>query len=333
NRKAATGIEFDDLDVSVNRGDETVTVTAASVVPAYFAGLAGHDTFTVREATSVSYNTRVVELSLMLDVTGSMGGTKIDALRAAARDLVEEMIPENPRKKSNRVALAPYSAAVNVAGLAEDLLPSGTESVDGCVLSRAGAYEATADRPSSGRYMVAYDPANPLVDLDPTSGESNYRCPDATILPLSNDRDDLFDAIDALSAGGYTAGHLGAAWAWYLIAPEWRSMFPSSSKPARANDADTIKSVLLMTDGEFNTLFNGTTGDTSDMRTRDICDAMKADGVNVYAVAFEAPFAAEQTLRYCASSPTHYYNADNAAELRSSFVEIAKALTSLRLTD
>ncbi|MEL6289716.1 MAG: TadE/TadG family type IV pilus assembly protein, partial [Pseudomonadota bacterium] len=32
NRKAATGIEFDDLDVSVNRGDETVTVTAASVV-------------------------------------------------------------------------------------------------------------------------------------------------------------------------------------------------------------------------------------------------------------------------------------------------------------
>ncbi|MEO0618745.1 MAG: pilus assembly protein [Pseudomonadota bacterium] len=333
NRKAESGITFDSIAVSVNRDEEVVEISAASVVPTYFAGLAGHDTMNVNESSRVDYNVRVVELSLMLDVTGSMSGLKINALKLAAKDLVEEIIPEQPRSKSNRVALAPYSASVNAGSYAEDVTASNANNIDTCVVARVGSAKLTDERPDAGAYLeVVSDGAN-ATDIDPHQGDSAYACPETEVLPLSKSRSVLNERINSLSAAGYTAGHLGTAWAWYMISPEWKSVFKGNSKPARYDDEDVIKSVLLMTDGAYNTMFSGSQGDTSDQTARDLCDAMKAKGVIVYAVAFEAGELSEETLRYCATSNTHYFTADDTNELRTAFVNVAKELTSLRLTD
>lgn len=64
-----------------------------------------------------------VEISLMLDVTGSMcddgngpcaTGTKIDALKAAAKDLVNIVVWDDQSKFTSRVALVPFSTRVRV---------------------------------------------------------------------------------------------------------------------------------------------------------------------------------------------------------------------------
>ena len=86
----------------------------------------------------------------------------------------------------------------------------------------------------------------------------------------------------------------------------------------------------MFNEGIFNTAYaNG----TSNYQALEVCDAMKDNGVQVYTIGFEAPSGAESTLRNCASSEEHYFDADNGAELKAAFVSIAKQLTNLRLTN
>jgi hypothetical protein len=57
-----------------------------------------------------------LEISLMLDLTGSICDpcTKIDDLKAAAKDLVDIVIWDDQTAYSSRVALSPFAPAVNV---------------------------------------------------------------------------------------------------------------------------------------------------------------------------------------------------------------------------
>lgn len=342
NREGAN-VTFDPLSITVDRDAETLKIDATGRVSTYFAGLAGTDTLNVAESTTVNYNVRVVELSMVLDVTGSMNNSvgaesKISALKSAASDLVKKLVPETPRVKSNRVALVPYAATVNPGALTSTVTDEDAPSVDGCVVSRPGDLATTEDLPSSGSWhAVASDPAAGLQDLDPTQGfpdpSSSYGCVASEIVPLSKQRDEILQNIDDLSTGGYTAGHIGAAWGWYMVSPSWSSVLDTDAQPKSYDDEDTIKAVLLMTDGIFNTRFVGADGDKSETQAMEICENMKQKNVLVYAVAFDAPSQAEETLRNCATSDDHYFTAANADQLQAAFKNIASTLTSLRLTN
>ncbi len=55
-----------------------------------------------------------VEIALMADVTGSMGGQKLTDLKAAATDLVEIVIPDTASQYSAKLALIPFSEEVRL---------------------------------------------------------------------------------------------------------------------------------------------------------------------------------------------------------------------------
>lgn len=64
-----------------------------------------------------------------------------------------------------------------------------------------------------------------------------------------------------------------------------------------------------------------------------LCDAAKHDNdVIIYTIAFEAGPTARDIMKKCASSPSHYFNASNGAELKEAFSSIASSITRLRLT-
>ena len=48
------------------------------------------------------------------------------------------------------------------------------------------------------------------------------------VMPLTSDVDALKAKINGLSASGGTAGHLGTAWAWYTLSPNWASLWPTA---------------------------------------------------------------------------------------------------------
>lgn len=86
--------------------------------------------------------------------------------------------------------------------------------------------------------------------------------------------------------------------------------------------------VVFMTDGDN----NYTSADTS---TKATCDSAKAASVEIYTVAFMAPTRGKELLSYCATDTSHYYDANNAAELVAAFKEIGEkaAAATTRLTN
>lgn len=85
--------------------------------------------------------------------------------------------------------------------------------------------------------------------------------------------------------------------------------------------------ILFMTDGSNNR-------NSADRSTGLLCDRAKDDGIEVYSVAFAAPSKGKALLSYCASSPEHFFDAQNSAELIEAFKDIGNSASKVvsRLT-
>ncbi|MGL4395333.1 MAG: VWA domain-containing protein, partial [Hyphomicrobium sp.] len=136
---------------------------------------------------------------------------------------------------------------------------------------------------------------------------------------------------NAFQANGATAGHLGIAWAWYLISPKWSAIWPSESQPEEHDPAKLIKGVVLMTDGMFNTEYEGNNGSSAQQALK-LCANIKASGVEVFTVGFQAPANVLPLLKTCASKPEYAFDAKDGEALKSSFTQISSALKELRVT-
>lgn len=322
-RSRGADVTVQNLDLVSNRTTGALRVQVAATVPTTMAQIINVETIELSRSASVVYNPRDVELSLMLDVTGSMCNpcTKIDDLKLAAKDLVGIMLaPDRPSAISTRIALVPFSGAVNVGAMAA-AVTNGT-APNSCVVERAGSQAFTNASPLS----------HPLVGQTDAQRASK-KCPSAEVLPLTDDKTALEARIDSFSTNGFTAGHLGTAWAWYMISPEWASLLPAESQPAAHDTQERIKAVILMTDGEFNTQYAAGNGNSAN-QAKQLCEKMKADGVVVYTVGFLLSQAnAIQTLEDCSTDKTtHHFLAENGEELRSTFRTIARRLTKIALT-
>lgn len=318
------GFAYRDLTVVLNRGSSSVAMTVDVSMPTTFGQLAGVSKLEFTKSTTVIFGTRPIELAMVLDVTGSMNEDgKISELKTAAKEVVETLLGSGAPTSKSRVALAPYSAAVNAGALAAAV--SGGASVDNCVFERHGSHAYTEDAPGPGRYLGSMP--NPFR---PTNG--NYGCPHSVILPLTNDGNLLKRTIGSYRASGFTAGHIGTAWGWYLLSPSWSSLWPSGSAPASYSTTEVIKAVILMTDGEFNTsYYNGPSNTTSADQARRLCANIKAAGITIYAVAFNSPPAAAALLKECATAPDKFFSAVDGGQLRAAFASFAGDLLNKSL--
>lgn len=178
------------------------------------------------------------------------------------------------------------------------------------------------------------------------------------VVPLTSDKTLLHDTINAFQAAGSTAGQTGTAWAWYMLAPNFASIWPADRRPAAYLQGNVIKVVVLMTDGSFNSVYcNGVisadsttgSGSASDhincdatngepfAQTRALCDGMKdpSTGIVVYTVGFDISDQSNEqaVLSYCATDSSKYYLADNSAQLTAAFQSIAQDIAQLRLSE
>jgi Flp pilus assembly protein TadG len=69
-------------------------------------------------------------------------------------------------------------------------------------------------------------------------------------------------------------------------------------------------------------------------REAQLCTNIKNEGIEIYTVIFrETDQATENLMRACATSPQHFFRADNAQELSAAFDAIGSGIGQLRLTD
>jgi len=346
-----------------------------------------------------------VEVSLMLDVTGSMCSpcTKIQAVQSAAKDLIDIIVWADQSQYYSRLALAPFAEAVNVGTTLAPLVrgtvtanPSATPELftttsilndvtqqptkqwikytkasgsgtstwvisDRCVTERIGgqAYTDAAPTGTSSYVGKGYFGTNTTTSCaigNHSDQEVN------SIFPLTNDTTSLKRRIDKLVTGGSTAGHLGTAWAWYLLSPNWNTVlqqaFPSSYPAAPYSDLTVLNSkgqpklrkiAVLMTDGDYNINYcKGVEALNSDQTPRiycnsengksqyqagTLCSALKAAKIEVFTVGFEVSSAAKTFLTNCATDASHYYDATTEIALQAAFRDIALKISTLRLTN
>jgi Flp pilus assembly protein TadG len=213
-----------------------------------------------------------------------------------------------------------------------------------CVWERDGSDAFTDGKPKAGAYL-AHQEAWFVEDKNRSDGgywetgskakpgDNQYQgteCSQFAPVELTNDRDKLKAYVNSLRAGGTTAGHLGTAWSWYMIAPTFKDVFDGDAEPLPYDEPDAVKAVILMTDGENNRQLFDSQGD-SDAQARELCDAMKASNIVVYTVALQAPNSGKAILEYCSSGPEFYFNASNGDELSQAYVAIATSLSDLRI--
>jgi Flp pilus assembly protein TadG len=218
-----------------------------------------------------------------------------------------------------------------------------THKVSGCVTERVGAQAYTEAAPTSASTRVGLHYPN----IDGT-------CISATVQPLSSSASTIKSRIDAFSASGSTAGQIGIAWGWYMVSPNWNSLWPSNGAGAY-NAAETLKAVVIMTDGAFNTPYcsgvisrqagsgsgsssakidcDATNGDPF-AQSRTLCSAMKAQGVIVYTVGFAITAGTEEAavLADCASTPANVFLPASGGDLSEAFAAIGRDITQLRIS-
>jgi Flp pilus assembly protein TadG len=292
-----------------------------------------------------TYNILDLEIALVLDVTGSMGGQKMADMKAASKELIDILMSDNPKaaeKDKVRISVVPYSDMVNVGPFEEAV--TGYSSGESCVYERPQPHAFTDNAPlgklpgqpadDNGTLDTSWGGCGNRLEKPIANDAQNYRgysCGNPRLLPMTMEKDTLKTHIDGFGASGCTAGHIGIQWGWNTLSPNWDTIWPAASKPRAYNAKQNLKIMIVMTDGVLNTWFENNQGN-SFQQGRNLCSNIKDDGVLIYAVAFRAPGSAEQFMRDCATGGDYYFNASSGSALRRSFQEIANRIRALRLS-
>jgi Flp pilus assembly protein TadG len=321
-----------------------------------FAGTSNMKSLPLLRANGADYSKAVLavggngqqslEVSMMLDITGSMAGQKLTDMKSAASDLVNIVVWQDQSKYTSKIAVVPFAYDVRLPTSsinAFKLATGNTTTKNPCVVERTGTQKYTDAAPASGQYVMVHSSSSskvsPTCDL-PAAAEA---------LPLTNNKTTILSKINGLNTAGSTAGHVGTAWAWYMLSPNWSSLWPSSSTPA-AYGADKLKKIaVLMTDGEYNTQYTSAGYDDgsssltscpkaangcSSAQAVSQCTAMKAKGIEVYTVGFQLGGSqiAIDTLSKCATDSNHFYNSTTGDALKAAFRDIALKISTLYLS-
>lgn len=349
----------------IDRLTGTVSAKASVELDVAFALFGAGNTRKVTAESAAVYSDKQIEVSMMLDVTGSMSGGKIRDLRTAASNAVSELLSANKNGGSRvRISLVPYAAAVNVGALATRTVfqeqrngpdlptPNWVKPAsvrDDCATERK-LPNGDADFSDLSPYATRLDNQNRTYQTLVNRDDRLSSCPSARVVPLTANERQLQDAIRNFRADGYTGGGIAAQWGYYMLSPNWRQAISDSGLgdgPADHDPREVAKVAILMTDGEFNTSFVGSGrrpegGETtvSTNNAEQVCARMKADGIEVFTVGFALPSDeqafARRVLRNCATPDTgsirHFHEAANGTELIRVFSEIARNIENLALT-
>lgn len=351
-------LKVPDPQVSVDPTKGLLTATTDVPVPTSFVQLVGIREIPVGTVAQVTYSRYNVELSLVLDVTGSMKA-HMATLRSAAKSVVDILIPEGTKQDESkvRIAVVPYSQGVNLGEFAKKV--SDHSSSANCVTERLGPEQYTD---------AAIDYAG--TNSEYFGGGSNSCQPTPQMEPLTSKRNKLTSAISKLSDGGRTAGQTGIGFGWYALSPKWADLWPKDSEPGSYTDNKLLKFTVLMTDGDFNTYYekevtqsnckwkfvpyppwfiqecktnvnwyereeSESYTNVSSTRARNICAGINKTNITVFAIYFGTNnnSAGAKVMQDCATNVSqNYFQASNSDELVAAFQTIASKIQAIYLS-
>lgn len=145
-----------------------LTVRVEASMPTSVMGIFGQHTMELGAYTEVTRTQKGMELAMVLDVTGSMAGSKLTALKTASNDLLEILFGSGNSTAENLwIGMVPFSMGVNIGTQHSDWLDStdfaaldwGTTSWRGCTEARwATGRDLTDATPATEPFKAYYWP-------------------------------------------------------------------------------------------------------------------------------------------------------------------------------
>ena len=264
--------------VTVTSGQNATAVLAvgnADTNP-FFLHMLGIEKFDAVGRSQAEQSITNLEIVLVLDVSGSMTGTKIANLKIAADQFVDTILANDPNHRVS-ISIVPYNAQVNIgADLVSKFNITHQNGVanDNCIEIPAAGFNSLALSQTDPMPMMAYADINNATDRGnyfvlPTSryavsafGSAYCKPSTVNVVRLPNNDGDVLKAqIDALQAGGNTSITLGMKWGATMIDPSMRPVYaqfigegkiPANvpERPFAYDDDKSMKIIILMTDGE-----------------------------------------------------------------------------------
>jgi len=269
-------VTIEDFDFQLDGTRQFVTLTARASTPTKFMRIFGQDMMTVGARTVIERETTGMELALVMDNTGSMWGSKFDAMQLAAYDLIDIIFGPDETVPNVWVSLVPYTATVNIGSWNIGWLSATDRAVTspidfdaqgwkGCVEARGAGLDEGDATPSSNPFTSYFYAATartqdndwPALKLD-LADRNNGRGPNLgcgpEITPLTASRTAIDTAIGNMGAWhrGGTTGNLGLSWGWRTLSPAWRGLWGGATPATMPLDYDTDfmeKTVVILTDG------------------------------------------------------------------------------------
>ncbi len=276
-----------------------VTATASTKLDTLLMRLAGVPTLNVAVGGAAEESVDDVEISLVLDISGSMretvstGETREELLREAAKRFIE-IVLEGRAQEVTSINVIPYAGGTNPGPELFSLLGGVRTHTNSSCIELTESDFNTANPPPMGRGQV---PHFMKWAIAPTFMDWGW-CPQdqSAIKIATNDRDELKDFLDTFRLHDGTGTHIGLKWGLTLLNPSMRSTFSQlaadgeipttfanrpSAWPAAGADSDSVarKYIVLMTDGRITDQFRPRFTGFSDPDT-DTLDNEKINGVD-----------------------------------------------------
>jgi Flp pilus assembly protein TadG len=259
--KAGLAGSLGEVDVDEGLNHRKVTAAAATPVKTLFMSMMGISELTAPAFSQARENRLDVEISLVLDVSGSMDSNqRLPRLKTAAKQFVDALLVQKDHDRDRvSISIVPFSMQVSAgAEILSFFDVSAEHGYSNCVDFAPAAFQSTAVAANSVLKRTGhFDPLSSSVT--PT----DFVCrvpPSREILAFSNDSAALKAKIDSFTAGGNTSIEIGAKWGLFLLDPSSQPIATAriaagktdadfAGRPVAYTEPETLKVLIVMSDG------------------------------------------------------------------------------------
>lgn len=268
---AKSGIVVDEDDIDVHEigvapvvTGRQVSVTVNGTYDTMLMNLVGVDQLPIGGMSEAEESVNDIEVSLILDISGSMGrDSKLTNMQNAAKDFVDEILAGAVDDRVS-LSLVPYSTQVSAGpDLLAQLNTTGNHNYSHCVNFATPDFNRTdIDHGNPLQQTVHFDPwRNYRYGQSlryPVCRNSSY----FSITPWSNNAQALKNQIDDFTASGNTSIDIAVKWGAALLDPSMNGALNGlianpnvevdsafSVRPHAYNFEDGLKFMVVMTDG------------------------------------------------------------------------------------
>lgn len=331
-----TQVSFNPVILENSQFVRTISSTATATLPTKFVrilGLFGGNAFTHFDITVNSQATEQeqnLEISLVLDVSGSMNGAKIIDLRTASDNFINQILDDSePGHTSFNVI--PFSSNVNIDSIFDTY-------ADPALLVPPVVKPCLFYLPADFNSLNITTLRQPV---DQATGEpisSPDRCVNTPALFNSDDRTELTNKVNSFVASGRTDAHVGLMWGVKALSPDLIGSLGGdfTDRPLAYGDS-TLKVLVVMTDGSLNPypiVNTATDFAVATTQFNDLCDEAKSNDIIVFSIGFQisAGSSEDTLLMNCATSLSNYFFVEGL-DLQSAFDGIAASISRLRISE